>query len=139
MLSNFEVMEALKNIKDTKSKFGLRNLATITYEVNLSVSPSFFIGIETNYSLEQNHFQTFRFLEESLCKTQSKENILGFLEAIRPFKLSKAECLTIVNDPPSTPLHIQLQIEDSEERLTEEEVTQIIEISKQWLLPRETQ
>lgn len=33
MLSNFEVMEALRNIKDTKSKFGLRNLATITYEV----------------------------------------------------------------------------------------------------------
>lgn len=45
----------------------------------------------------------------------------------------------MVNDPPSTPLHIQLQIEDSEERLTEEEVTQIIEISKQWLLPQEAQ
>lgn len=26
-------MEALKNIKDQRSKFGLRNLATITYEV----------------------------------------------------------------------------------------------------------
>lgn len=36
MLSNFEVMEALQNIKDTKSKFGLRNLATITYEVKLA-------------------------------------------------------------------------------------------------------
>lgn len=78
-------------------------------------------------------------MEESPCKTQSKESILGFLEAVRPFKLSKAECLTMVNDPPSTPLHIQLQIEDSEERLTDEEVTQIIEISKQWLLPQEAQ
>lgn len=43
----------------------------------------------------------------------------------------------MVNDPPTTPLHIQLLIEDSEERLSEEEVTQVIEISKQWLLPPE--
>lgn len=67
----------------------------------------------------------------------SKENILGFLEAMKPYKLTKAELLMMVNDPPSTPLHIQLQIEDSEERLSEEEVTQIIEISKQWLSPQE--
>lgn len=32
-LSNFEVMEALQNMKDTKNRFGLRNLATICYEV----------------------------------------------------------------------------------------------------------
>lgn len=36
MLSNFEVMESLKAIKESKSKnkFG-RNLATITYEVSV--------------------------------------------------------------------------------------------------------
>lgn len=34
MLSNFEVMEALKTIKESKNKFG-RNLATITYEVGI--------------------------------------------------------------------------------------------------------
>lgn len=34
MLSNFEVMEALKTIKESKNKFG-RNLATITYEVDI--------------------------------------------------------------------------------------------------------
>ena len=33
LLSNFEVMEALRGIGDTKKKFGLRNLATISYEV----------------------------------------------------------------------------------------------------------
>lgn len=62
---------------------------------------------------------------------------MGFVDAMKPFKVTKAECLMMVNDPPTTPLHIQLQIEDSEERLTEEEVTQIIEIAKQWLLPPE--
>lgn len=79
--------------------------------------------------------QTLRFLEESPCKTQSKERILGFLNAIKPFKLTKSECVMLVNDPPTTPLHIQLQIEDSEERLTEEAVNQIIELSKEWLIP----
>lgn len=112
ILSNFEVMEALRNIKDTKNKFGLRNLATITYE-------------------------TIRFLEETPCKTQTKEQIMGFLEAIKPYKLTKSECLMLLNDPPTTPLHIQLLIEDSEERLTEEEVTQLIAIAQQWLSPHD--
>lgn len=43
----------------------------------------------------------------------------------------------LVNEPPTTPLHIQLLIEDSEERLSEEEVQQLIDIGKKWLLPPE--
>lgn len=59
--------------------------------------------------------------------------------AVKPFKLTKAECLMMVNDPPTTPLHIQLLVDDSEERLTEDEVTQLIGISKQYLLPQTEQ
>lgn len=81
-------------------------------------------------------YETLRFLEDSPCKTQNKDKIMGFLEAMKPYKLSKTESLQMVNDPPTTALHIQLLIEDSEERLTEDEVAQIIEISKQYLLPR---
>lgn len=80
--------------------------------------------------------QTLRFLEDSPCKTQTKESILGFLNAVKPFKLTKAECVMLVNDPPTTALHIQLQIEDSEERLSEEAVQQIIEMAKEWLIPK---
>lgn len=61
---------------------------------------------------------------------------MGFLNAVKPYKLTKAECVMLVNDPPTTPLHIQLQIEDSEERLTEEAVNQIVELAKEWLLPQ---
>lgn len=64
---------------------------------------------------------------------------MGFLNAVKPFKLTKAECMNLINDPPSTPLHIQLQIEDSEERLTEEAVNQIIELSREWLIPQPTE
>lgn len=45
----------------------------------------------------------------------------------------------LVNDPPFAPLHIQLLVEDSEERLSEEEVGRILELSKYWLLPEEPQ
>lgn len=82
-------------------------------------------------------FQTIQFLEDGACKTQTKEKIVAFLLAVKSSKLTKAECLMMVNDPPTTPLHIQLLVEDSEERLTEEEVTQLIEISKQYLLPHD--
>lgn len=43
----------------------------------------------------------------------------------------------MVNDPPTTALHIQLLVDDSEERLTEDEVAQLLEITKVWLLPKE--
>lgn len=38
----------------------------------------------------------------------------------------------MVNDPPSSALHIQLQIEDSEERLSEDQVNELIRIAQQW-------
>lgn len=43
----------------------------------------------------------------------------------------------MVNDPPTTSLHIQLMVEDSEERLTEEQVTEIIDVVQQWLIPQQ--
>lgn len=76
-------MEALKNIKDTKKKYGLRNLATITYE-------------------------TLQYLEDSPCKHQNREAILAFIKDMEPYKLTTNECLMMVNDPPTSALHIQL-------------------------------
>lgn len=82
-------------------------------------------------------WQTIRFLEDGPSKTQTKETIAGFLEAVKPYKLSKSEILMMVNDPPTTPLHIQLLVEENEERLSEEEVAQLIDITKRFLLPTE--
>lgn len=39
----------------------------------------------------------------------------------------------MINDPPSLPLHIQLIVEDSEERLTDTQVAELIIISKKLL------
>ncbi|XP_036343039.1 DNA-directed RNA polymerase III subunit RPC9-like isoform X1 [Rhagoletis pomonella] len=104
VISNYEVMESLKTLKDTKKKYGLRNLATITYE-------------------------TLQYLEDSPCKQQSRETIHSFLTEARHLscKLTTTECLMMVNDPPTSALHIQLLIEDSEERLTEEQVNELLQ------------
>lgn len=103
VLTNFEVISALKNMKSSKKKHGLRNLATITYE-------------------------TVQYLEDTSCREQSTETIVNFLKAMKQFNLTKNECLMMINDPPSSALHIQIMIEDSDERLTDEQVNQIIEL-----------
>lgn len=41
----------------------------------------------------------------------------------------------IINDPPTTALHIQLIIDDSEERLTDDQVQKIIQLSALYLIP----
>ncbi|XP_037935090.1 DNA-directed RNA polymerase III subunit RPC9-like [Teleopsis dalmanni] len=106
LYSNLEVMETLKNSKDTKKKYGLRNLATISYE-------------------------TLQYLEDTPCKVQSKPSIATFLKSIEPYKLTSNECLMITNDPPTCALHVQLLVEDSEERFTEQQVNELLDIVKQ--------
>lgn len=66
-------------------------------------------------------------------KSQTKESITDFLREVSKYKLTKNEILMIVNDPPSTALHIQLLVEDSEERLTEDQVSQILELVGKYL------
>lgn len=102
ILTNFEVINALKSMKSGKKKHGLRNLATITYE-------------------------TIQYLEDTACKGQTAESVVDFLRTMKQFNLTKNECLMMINDPPSSALHIQIMIEDSDERLTDEQVNRIIE------------
>jgi len=103
-LSNFEVMRHLQKIKDSRKN---EQLATITYE-------------------------TVRYLENTPCSFQTPENIRQCLKALEPFNLNKNEKLMLINSPPTTALEIQLMIEESEERLTEEQVEQILQIMLQY-------
>ncbi|KYB25957.1 DNA-directed RNA polymerase III subunit RPC9 [Tribolium castaneum] len=101
-LSNFEVMKHLQRIKDSRKKHK-GQLATITYE-------------------------TLRYLENTPCAQQSPQSITECLKDLEPFNLNKNEKLMLINSPPTTALEIQLMIEESEERLTEEQVEQILQI-----------
>ncbi|XP_019872196.1 DNA-directed RNA polymerase III subunit RPC9 [Aethina tumida] len=101
-LSNFEIMVHLQRIKDGKKKHK-GQLATITYE-------------------------TLRYLENTQCKDQEPESIKNCLKALEPYSLTKTEKLMLINTPPTTALEIQLMIEESEERLTEQQVEEILQI-----------
>ncbi|CAG9767160.1 unnamed protein product [Ceutorhynchus assimilis] len=101
-LSNYEVLKHLQKIKESKIKHG-GQLATITYE-------------------------TLHYLEEAQCKNQTAESIAACIKDLEPFNLNKSEKLMLVNTPPTTALEIQLMIEESEDRLTEEQVQQILNI-----------
>ncbi|XP_028160966.1 DNA-directed RNA polymerase III subunit RPC9-like [Ostrinia furnacalis] len=52
---------------------------------------------------------------------------------MKAFKLTKTEKLMMVNTPPRTELEIQLIVQESEERLSEEDVRKIISLSNEFL------
>ncbi|XP_024867161.1 DNA-directed RNA polymerase III subunit RPC9-like [Temnothorax curvispinosus] len=101
LLSNYEVLNILQNTKSYKKQ--MNQLATITY-------------------------QTIKYLEDTPCKKQNPEKIHEFLKAMEPIKLTKAEKLTLLNLCPTTLVEIQLMVEESEERLSEEEAKTVLQI-----------
>ncbi|XP_013409009.1 DNA-directed RNA polymerase III subunit RPC9 [Lingula anatina] len=108
MLSNFEIYTLLKDIQQgqhgqKKPSKQQQQLSTISYE-------------------------TIKYLEKTPCKHQSSEIIADFIKALEPFKLSKAEKIQLLNQRPSTAVEIQLLIEESEERLTEEQIEQLLDL-----------
>ena len=108
MLSNYEVYSLLQDIKTGKkgqkqpNKY-MNQLATITYS-------------------------TLKYLEGTPCKSQSGETFQNFMKALVPFNLTKSEKLQLLNQRPTSAVEIQLIIEESEERLTEEQIEELLEI-----------
>ncbi|KAM8976226.1 DNA-directed RNA polymerase III subunit RPC9 [Pelodytes ibericus] len=109
LLSNYEVFQLLTDLKaqqregrKNKSSAGQQNLNTIMYE-------------------------TLKYLSNSPCQHQSPEILQEFLTTMKAHKLTKAEKLQLLNHRPSTAVEIQLMVEESEERLTEVQIEQLIQ------------
>ena len=105
-LSNFEVYSLLTEIQSGKN--GQRK-------------PSKYLS-----SLATICFSSVKYLEKTPCKDQSEEIIQRFITALEPFKLTKSEKLQLLNQRPTTAVEIQLIIEESEERLSDEQTEQIL-------------
>lgn len=110
MLSNYEVLNLLNDMHRGQSRQSKMqtNLATISYEIT-------------------------QYLENSACAKQSPEIIANLMKALKPFKLTKAESIQLLNLRPKTAVEIQLIVEESEERLTEEQIYELLDIMKEHL------
>ncbi|XP_066995705.1 DNA-directed RNA polymerase III subunit RPC9 [Anabrus simplex] len=102
-LSNWEVLELLKEVKHGLRRNTQSDLGMVTYEC-------------------------MKFLENTPCKDQDANVIQNYLRALMPFQLTKSEKLMLINNPPRTELEIQLIVEDSEDRLTESQVQEMLKI-----------
>ncbi|XP_075557875.1 RNA polymerase III subunit I [Dermacentor variabilis] len=121
-LSNFEVLKLLKDLQSDKKA---------------SVSGAGKAAARTVPNLATVSYETITYLEETACVRQTDQHIEDFLRQITalPFKLTKIEKLQLINHRPTSPVEIQLLIEESEERLSEEDVATILELVERTLPP----
>jgi len=107
MLTNFEVLQVLKDVQTSKNGYRKPNKsqqhATILYS-------------------------SLKYLHNTPCTHQDPQVIKAFNEAVAEFNLTKAERLQLLNQRPTTAVEIQLIVEESEERLSEQQIEDLLHI-----------
>ncbi|XP_054720611.1 LOW QUALITY PROTEIN: DNA-directed RNA polymerase III subunit RPC9-like [Uloborus diversus] len=129
LLSNTEVLMILENLKaDLKgSKYGLQNA---------NEGPNNLVKKEKGLQrLNTIVYETVKYLEEMPCATQNAESVQTFLTAISAYSLTKGEKLQLLNLRPTSLVEVQLLIEESEERFTEDQMNEILAVISDTLPP----
>ena len=79
--------------------------------------------------------QVLEYLDKVACASQTREQIVAFQKAVEPFKLTRMECLALVNTPPCSVVEIHLLIEECEERLQGDDAKRLLALCQKLLVP----
>lgn len=109
LLTNVEVFSILSDIKSKQAK------------------------LESKVKKSSQHhntivYETLKYLNSLHNNNQSIKNDIACIKALSKFKLTPLELKQMVNLKPEQPVEIQLILEECEERLTEEQVDEMINI-----------
>jgi len=131
-LSNFEVMRFLREQKDSiKPPKGKKEKGSKHQKVNKSLLT---VTLETLAFLEnspagvqeEHHLKEFAAQLSELCRQSKNDNGQNL-------QLSKDEVIQLINNRPTSAVEIQLLLENSEERFSEEQVEKLIQIVEECL------
>jgi len=73
-------------------------------------------------------YETAKYLKDGAADGQTAQHLQAFAEATRHLKLTRAEFIQICNLRPTTPVEVQLLVEECEERLSETKVEELISL-----------
>lgn len=111
ILTNFEVLNFLR----------ARGASTDPTRVIAPIAPS--------------EFKVYDYLMESAARDQTKECIAEFMEKSKKYDLAKAELLNIINLRAASDVEINMIVESCEERMDEDQVTELAEMVAEVLPP----
>ena len=70
--------------------------------------------------------QVLTYLESTPCAGQTRTRIEAFMEEASDLNLTRMEMLALVNTPPCSIVEVHLLVEECEERLTQEQRTELL-------------
>lgn len=125
-LSNYEVYLVVKQIHDTNTERESGKRGKKGQNRTLE---------HCNFGLNTVTYETLKYLEQTPCVEQNPTIIKQFYHEVKKFDLKKTEILQILNLRPTTPVELQLIIEDSETRLTEAQSNELVDLIRTLLPP----
>ena len=78
--------------------------------------------------------QVLAYLEKTGNTAQEEASIVTFTQEVARFGLTRTECLGLANTPPSSTVEVHLLVEECEERLSADDVRELLELCQRTLV-----